>query len=338
MATEEVVGQDELVDNTEVEPTDDELDSAEDQEYVQQDDDDEVDDTDDSDSSDEDLETDDSDSDEDMEYFESEEEYLKQFEGLPDSLKSTDDVIKAYLATLPEMKKSQSTVQQIDALLKARGIPDGVQGLMSGQQLTQNTQTQVETPTEGETYFNASPFDSVLKEWKEQGMLADEGIENSYKSLAKFADQALAPFIKKIEATYTTLAKTAFENRSGYRELSWNTFKHPQKDAVSKEAIFKAMEVPGIDSFEKAMSFVALQNPDLFKSISKNAEEKGVKKGQKKLKRFGNIKRGKNQGGQKYDYKKYQNADGSWNDGKLDTLPDFGEKMMDAWLKENKPK
>ena len=36
-----------------------------------------------------------------------------------------------------------------------------------------------------------------------------------------------------------------------------------------------------------------------------------------------------------HNYKKYQNPDGSWNQQKLDTLPDMGVSILEDWEKEH---
>lgn len=279
---------------------------------------------------------------EEPEYYDSEEEYLKQFDGIPEDLKSIDDVIKAYKETLPKVKDAETATQQlqkVDEILKANGVQGGIQAVLSQSQgapvQNQMTSPLGNQPATGSNPLVEAPFTSALSTYEKRGMFKDEDTKRYYQELAQFSDEAISPFLRTTDQLFKVVAKELMAIKKQTREVSWKTLEHPKKDAVDKNKVFDVMDTYGFDNLDKAIGFLLLQNPEIINKISEKAESKGIKKGQQKLKRFRGIRRSKSMAKESHNYKKYQNPDGSWNQQKLDTLPDMGVSILEDWEKEH---
>ncbi len=274
----------------------------------------------------------------DSEEYVDDAEYLAQYEGMPEGIKDVDGLAKSYLSMLPEMKRNQTTMSKLNDALAAQGIVGGVDSLLDGTyQAPQQTNAfkQTEQSTDGESYFNKTPFEALFKQHEADGSFSDDGVKSSYKGMSSYSDKALSPFIGKMEAVYTTMAQTIMGLQNQMKDVMWSSFDHPNKGIVTKKDAFDVMGRFNMGNLNEVMSYMAYKNPDMFKDIANKAEQRGVKKGQKKLKRFqGGMKKGKSGSLQKFNYKSFQGHDGSWDDNKLNTLPDFGTKMLKQWKKD----
>ena len=100
------------------------------------------------------------------------------------------------------------------------------------------------------------------------------------------------------------------------------------------------MDRYGIGATE-ALNLLAISRPGLVSDIADKARQQGRKEGQKKLKRFRGLRRGKAAAStKKWNYDRYL-TNGAWDDAKMDAAGLSAKQqaqMMDDWLKENKPR
>lgn len=268
---------------------------------------------------------------EDDEYTDDADAWLGQYRerGLPDGIKSPDDLAAAYLATLPEMKKGQTAAQrlaQIDAALKARGITGGVDAITSGHYELPQKSEKVEVQ-EGKSYFNTTAARATLAEMEKGGMFRGEQgpvIKQQYEAVADFVDRAFGSELKKAEEVYTTLAKNIVSMQQQMREFSWGQFQHPQKKTVEKGVLDKLMDdIPGLGSYPQAMNWYLLNaNPELIAQLGQAQQRIGEEKGLKKFKgKFKTGIKGSHSGGGAPIWKGYISDGGEVDDVKLNRLP-----------------
>lgn len=249
--------------------------------------------------------------------------------GLPDGIKSPDDLAAAYLATLPEMKKGQTAAQrlaQIDAALKSRGITGGIDALTSGNYELPQKSEKVEVQ-EGKSYFNTTAARAALAEMEKGGLFRGEHgteVKQQYEAVADFVDRAFGAELGKVEQVYTTLAKNIVAMQQQMREFSWGQFNHPQKKTVEKGVLDKLMDdIPGINNYAQAMNWYLLNaKPELIAQLAQEQQKIGEEKGFKKLKgKFKTGIKGSHSGSGAPIWKGYISDGGDVDDAKLNRLP-----------------
>lgn len=260
------------------------------------------------------------------EYTDDPEAWLGQYRerGLPDGIKSPDDLAAAYLATLPEMKKGQTAAQrlaQIDSALKSRGITGGIDAVLSGHYEPQKS----EKVEPAKSYFNSTAARAALDDMDKRGLFRGENgtqTKQGYEAVADFVDQAYGGQFKAVEEVYTTLARNIVAIQQQMREFSWGQFNHPQKKTVEKGVLDKLMDdIPGLNNYAQAMNWYLLNaKPELIAQLAQEQQKIGEEKGFKKLKFKTGIK-GSHSGSGAPIWKGYISDDGQPDDAKLDKLP-----------------
>jgi len=272
-------------------------------------------------------------------------EWAEQYGGVPDGIKSEEDLIQSYQSMLSEMKRAQTDsarLAQVDAALTARGF-NGADGLLKGELSPQAPQSQEPLRVE-KSYFGQSPATELVKRMKEDGRLRDDP-ENpstvaSYTAMGQFIDNAMAPELKKFEDVYEKMAQTIIGMQSRVRDLLWKDVPAKMRQNVDRREIDALIDKGLFSDYTEAINFNSFNNMGALQNLTNKAEDRGAEKERKKLRRGSRAirKSGKPQGTTtKWDYQKYQKADGDWDNAKLDRLPPKQvDKMLEDWLKEHK--
>jgi len=280
----------------------------------------------------------------DDEFVEDEKEWLAQFEGMPDGIDSVEQLAESYTASLKEMNNKQQLAAKyakLEETARLKGF-DNVDAFLAGNVTTQPApvqRTQQFAAPEGETYFTPNPVRTVIDNMLKEGTIPQESV-SSYNAVAKVVDNAITPQFQRAEQVMTLAMQQVLAMRETVKKLEWNAVPTSVRGSVSRQEVDKLLDSGAVSSIEEAIQFLHFKNPDLLKDIARKAEEKGVERGRKKLKRSGSIKRGKeHKAPRSWDYDKYKDYDGNWDTKKLGSMPvDDSIKMLEDYEKENFPK
>ena len=263
-------------------------------------------------------------------------EWAEQTGELPDGIKSEEDLLEAYRAALPEMKRGQSDVQrlrEVDQALREQGYANGVTDVLGNQRPAEVTKST------GERYFPENAARSFVKTMVSDGKLKGENAEN-YESIAVLMDNVLNPILVKMEKLSTSSMKGMVDNRKMMRDLLWKNQPDAVQTGVDRKEVESLLDRGLFATPEEAIRYLAYDKPDVIGDLTKKAEERGKEKGRKKLRRDYAIRRNKAPQKQRetYDYAKFQKIDGQWDEDKIMKTygPDKGLKMLEAWEAENK--
>jgi hypothetical protein len=251
-------------------------------------------------------------------------EWLKQFEGMPEGIKSSEDLATSYVDMLKEMKRTQTgdqKLQQLDVALKSRGFASGVDGLLTGEMpQTNQPAAQQQQTGDAKSYFNTTPVKGVVEAMIEDGRIknTEESPANkeTYKQLAQLFDGAIGPELKKFETVYTEMGKQQVALAQKIRDLEWGNLDKSVRDGVNRADVDRLLDLNLLPDYPEAIRYLAFNKPDLLKDLANKAENKGREQGLKKLKRSSkSIKRGKQQQTQtgSFNYGKFLKPDGEWD-------------------------
>jgi len=308
-------------------------------ETLESDDDNQVDDTEDIDSSEElppdaDTEGDEPTDGEPAEWN----DWKKQYD-LPDDIESEDDLAEKYMAMSKDSGLSNE-MQQVDVILKAQGITGGVKALLAGDVQPNTAPPKSEAPpSKPDTFFNQGMFTKQVDNMVANGLIKDEDAA-TYKSVARFNDQVMNPFMDKVEEVLSGMAQTMVGNRDNINSFLWDkTAKQLKGTGVERTKIEGIMRQHNFNTFDEALHFYAIKyDPSLLQKMQSNAEERGINKGRKKLKRSTAMRKGKGNspaGTPSFDAKKWANSDGSLNEGAISAIQDLDKRLeiIDRWEK-----
>ncbi len=302
-------------------------------------DDEEVIDTPDEDVTDEEnLEDDSDDSEEPVEF----KTWAKQYD-LPDEIQSEDDLAKYYQTHSKEKPQGLSPdMQQVDAILKSRGIDGGVQALLAGTDVPSQAPAPTGDAQQTQSFFPDKPFSTRIKTMVENGSLEGDHVKG-WKQYAEFSDAALAPTMKLMREALGAIAQQVESNKAEVGNLSWESKAGQLKGTGVDRAKIEEIKIRHNFSTDQALKFYAMQeDPKFFEKLQVNAEEKGKNKAIKKLKRSTGIP--KNRGGKAtvagFDHQKFTHKDGSLNEAAIEGLfdPDESLKMIAKYEKWSKQK
>ena len=268
------------------------------------------------------------------------EEWAKQYGELPDGIKSEEDLMESYQSMLPEMKRAQTDaakLAQVEAALKARGF-NGAEGLLSGD-VPPQPQSQPERLEK--SYFGQSPAMDLVEQMRKDGRLRDDpdnpGASQSYSAMGQFIDNAMAPELKKFEDVYEHISGTVIAMQNKMRDLLWKDVPAKMRQGVERKDIDALIDKGLFNDYTEAINFHSFNNPNALRKLADKAEERGGKKERRKLRRSKAIRKSKTPAVQtkKWDYHKFFDEDGGWDQGKLSSLPgDDASKMLSDYEKE----
>ncbi len=236
---------------------------------------------------------------------------------LPEDIADEGDLAEKYVALLKDSPSMSAEMQQVDALLKARGISGGVQALKGGDfsvdKLSPESGTKI---PKQEPFFANNPFSTQVGTMIENGMIK-EADQATYRSIAQFNDQTINPIMGKMLSALNALVQQVQSNRDGIGELSYSAISGQLSDVgVEKNTLDSFMRLHNITDPNKGLlAYAAMNDPSLLGKIQSRAEEKGKIKERKKLRRTTGLRRGK--GGKpsgSHPGRKWANADGSMNE------------------------
>ena len=263
-------------------------------------------------------------------------EWAEQTGELPDGIKSEEDLLEAYRAALPEMKRGQSDVQrlrEVDQALREQGYANGVTDVLGNQRPTEVTKST------DEPYFQENAARSLVETMVKDGKLEGDNASN-YKAIAALMDNTYGPMFKLAEKMYTSLGKGMVNNQKMIRDLLWKGQSDAVQAGVDRKEVESLLDRGLFATPEEAIRYLAYDKPDVIGDLTKKAEERGKEKGRKKLRRDYAIRRNKTPQKQRetYDYAKFQKIDGQWDEDKIMKHfgADKGLKMLAAWEEENK--
>ena len=267
-------------------------------------------------------------------------EWREQYE-LPESIDSVDKVAEAYVESLKEMKRVQQRLNQVDQTLRAQGISNGVDGLSDGTAFRPQTAPPagVTPPKQGESYFKENPVSEVVSSWEKKGVIAPEAIQ-SFRGVAQLADEAFAPQFRLAEQVMTTAMQQVLSMREQLQNMQWKSLDPKVRGSFSRKQLDDVVSRGLAPDYETAANWLAFSNGDALRTFANKAEQRGRDKAKKRWKRDKGLRAGKdNPKTDKWEYRKYQDSDGNWDNDKLAKLgPDKASKMLDDWLKKNKPR
>lgn len=273
-------------------------------------------------------------------------DWRKQFDGMPDSIKSEDDLAASYVAMLPEMKRAQTghqKLQQLDAALKSRGLTGGVNDLLSGDipQFSQPAPA-VQQPPEGESYFNSNPVGTVVADMIKDGRIRNSETqpenEATHKWFAQVMDQAIGPQFRKAEEVYTVAMRGLKALTDKVRNLEWAGLNEGVRGSLNRTEVDALLDRGLFDTYDEAIRFHAFNKPDLLSQLTSEAQRKGREQGRKKLKRSKALRRDKSVSkSRSYDYDKYIGIGGDWDQDAMAGLSsDQRIEMLEAYQREHK--
>ncbi len=274
-------------------------------------------------------------------------DWLKQFDGMPEGIKSMEDLGTSYVEALKDMKRTQTgdqKLQQLDIALRSRGFAAGVDGLLSGEapQFDQLAVTATQSQ-KGESYFDTSPVKGVVEAMIDEGRIRDteESPANvaTYKHLAQVFDQAIGPQLKKFEDVYNGVGSGLSVLFKKVRDLEWAGLDESVREGISRTEVDALLDKNLFTDYEKAIQYMTFSQPGLLSKMASQAQKKGEEKGLKKLKRSSKaIRRGKKQSQTRsYDYDKFLMSNGDWDMdaiGKVMSI-DKGIAMIERYEKEH---
>ena len=255
--------------------------------------------------------------DQEAEFYENEAEYLKEFD-LPGNLESVEGLADSYKSMLAEMKRLQTENQT----LKNVGATPAQDPLKSGLKETGGTP---------EKLFGKDLMIEHVKKLAESGQISGDNAA-AYEHMARVNDAVLNPVLEKFEQYFNLLAKGLNHTMTGTRNMAWKDFQH--KKLIDRKEADKIMDQHGLSSYDEALPFMALTNPELLTAVAQNAQKRGFERGKKlKLKRSKTLRPGKGgrSGKPGLNISKYQNPDGSPNRDMLNGMPiEQQKKIVDA--------
>ena len=248
--------------------------------------------------------------------------------------------MESYQSMLPEMKRAQTDaakLAQVEAALKARGF-NGAEGLLSGD-VPPQPQSQPERLEK--SYFGQSPAMDLVEQMRKDGRLRDDpdnpGASQSYSAMGQFIDNAMAPELKKFEDVYEHISGTVIAMQNKMRDLLWKDVPAKMRQGVERKDIDALIDKGLFNDYTEAINFHSFNNPNALRKLADKAEERGGKKERRKLRRSKAIRKSKTPAVQtkKWDYHKFFDEDGGWDQGKLSSLPgDDASKMLSDYEKE----
>jgi len=249
-------------------------------------------------------------------------EWIKEFEGVPEDIKSEEDLVKALLDSKRKSSESEAKLKQFEqltALLQANGM-NGVSDLLNAKRNESVSKTDKPEP-----FFGNKPFSSHINKLIDSGVIPADS-KAWWTNLAAINDAVMAPILQKIESTYTTAYEGLVGVQSQVGEFAWNGFDHKLKSQVDRKELEAVMRQHGVRDYNKGIMLYAIEHkPDLLQSLLKDAHESGFKKGHKKLRKSKAIPARKKTGGggdtgSKVNFKKFLSYDGRLDEGKLSKL------------------
>lgn len=197
------------------------------------------------------------------EYFDSEEEYLSQFE-LPGKPKSVEQLVQAHTEAIKELNRLQ----------REKAEPPKPR--------TPAPETVPDVDSDGrKTYFKRDQFRQRVKAMSDGAMFTDEAHEKTYKSVANLLDPVFNGFMEQVEAYYGAQSKTVTAMLPALRRLSWQGFTH--KDVVPKRDLDSFMDQYGLYEYDQALRAMAVEDPNIFTRIAQAAHNTGKDRERKKM-------------------------------------------------------
>lgn len=266
-------------------------------------------------------------------------EWSKQ-EGLPDTIDSPEKLAESYKSALTEMKRGQTAAQQleqIDQYLKSHGVYGGIQGLIQGAVIPKQEPVApvYEKPQDGKSYFDAEPVTKTFEQWKKSGRIPED-LDVGFRTISTLMDESVAPQFRLAEQVMTTAMKQVVALRDKVRSLEWKSLEPKFKSYMNRAEADGLIDRGLVTDYEEAAGYLAFKNGNVLRDVATKAEQRGQEKARKKFRRGKSIRAERSPLGTKWNYKQYQNDDGSWNQGKLFRLGKDANRMLDDWLKENK--
>jgi len=253
-------------------------------------------------------------------------EWGKQYD-LSEDITSEDDLAEKYQALLKGQPTEMSAeMQQIDAMLKAKGL-GGIEALKTG---TPPVKEPEQKQPESSSFFQDNAFMGQVDLMVKNGMLKEADAEG-YRSHARFSDQVMNPVMQKMQQVLGAMAQSLFETRDGIDRINMSGAARMLKGTdVTTDTIKSFMRLHNIQDWDKGVTmYSAINDPSLLSKIQSNAEERGINKGKKKLKR--STSKRKHRGGTPsadgFNAKKWANADGSLNEDAVGQMQDLDARL-----------
>jgi len=248
--------------------------------------------------------------------YDSEEEYLNQFD-LPGKPKTFDDVIGSYKEAVSKLNRYQ------------RGVADG----RRSPELEQRTGETREAPVS--TLFSGGHATKHIDELVKQGTIAGDDNVRAAKFWAQVQDRAIDPVLSDVRNVFGSMSNLMNQMIKDARNGSWARFKH--KNLITKEQLEDQFGPDNMLDYDGAFQKLMLQNSELFSKFTNQVDKRGEQRGEKKrFKRFSANPRSKPapRPGPAI-YRKYLATGGELDETKLAPLSaDVRLKIVEAYLKE----
>ena len=256
------------------------------------------------------------DSDDDQEVYDTEEEYLAQFD-LPGQPKSLDGALKSYREAVSEMNRMKR------------------ESAAPSQPPDQTQQASPQSTDLDSTFFTGGHATKHIDSLIKQGTIVGDEQVKGAKFWASIQDKAIEPVLGDVRQFYQAVSGLLNQVVNSERNGSWARFKH--KDLVERDRLEKLFNPKNMLDFESAFNELMLQDPDILAKFTTRVDKRGEKRGQqRKLRRFSANPRSKpTPRTDRTTYRNYLDPGGGLDEKKLDTLSDAQKrKIVDAYLKE----
>jgi hypothetical protein len=270
-------------------------------------------------------------------------EWIKQWDGMPENIKSDADLAEAYLSMLKEMKSKQSDahkLQQIDSTLRARGY-GSVDELLTGQGVPQNLPPAqpAKSPGTEEPYFDTKAASAYVESMAKSGNLGSDETAQSYRAVANLVDNAYGAQFAKNEQALLQTWQTLNHVLGKVRDLEWSALPEKVRSGVDRKSVDELMKNGAFQTYEQAVRFQFFDKPDLLTQLAQQSKDEGKKAGLKKRRQKA-IRRSKTRtqgGGGTFNYDRYILSNGDWNQELMNRELSSKQRkdMTAAYLKEH---
>ncbi|MDY0111189.1 MAG: hypothetical protein WC565_07805 [Parcubacteria group bacterium] len=257
------------------------------------------------------------------ESYDSEEDYLKQFD-LPGSPKSLDEALASAKEAVRRMNELQREVAQLRSGVRQENQPADNRG----------NQTQQNMP---EQYYHKNPITEYLKRMEESGRVDPEQAK-AVRSWGSTIDEALSANWQRNLEAQAMLARELERTQKALRDMSWASFKHT--DLVKREELDNIMQANQLLDYNQALQYKLSVDTGLLEKYADRQRKLGAREAEKRnkrnFKRFSGPRGGAPQAKKSPVYEKFLDKTGNLDRARLNKIPsDKARKIAEAFGKDH---
>jgi len=178
---------------------------------------------------------------EEQEFWDDDEEYLRHL-GVSEDIKTIEDLAKKY--------------EELRTQPKPEEVPP-----------------EKEKPSDAQPIFKRNMMSSHVNDMVKRGVLGDAKVQESYRSMARFIDDAMNPFVEQMENNTNLLAGGYLKVVKNLREDSWRKFRGKHKN-IKRDSLDKYMNEHGLLDYRDAYRYHVIKDPEAFGEFTKTIGRK----------------------------------------------------------------